>query len=73
MPDRLKPTSPAFAASQSRWHHNAFLGHAKMMLANCNTIIQSPTTTEHAKHCAKQIAGLTVELTEALRTRRDGK
>lgn len=55
MTDKLKSSSKAWIARQARWRHNGFIGSAKMMQAQCNAIIKSPTTTTDTKNLAAEI------------------
>lgn len=53
------------------WRHNSFFGYAAMMRAQCQSIIDAPTTTYEAKKAAQRILNLTHDLAEALKTRHE--
>lgn len=69
--DYLKPGSKEFYVRQSRWKHNSFTGHARMMQMQCQAILNSTTATDEAKAIAVRIENDAEMLGEALRTRRD--
>lgn len=70
--NKLSPQHPEWHKRQARWRHNAHIGSAAMMLANCNSIITSSTTTEESKETARKIATLAAYLRETLKTRKPG-
>lgn len=70
MTDTLQPGTKAWHDRQSRHHHNSFLGHAKMMQANANSILQSTTATDEARAVAMKIYNLANDLYTELKTRR---
>lgn len=51
--------------------HNALMGHAAMMVSQCNGIMNSSTATEEAKATAAHIQRLALLLREQLKTRKD--
>lgn len=53
------------------WRHNSFFGFAAMMRSQCQSIIDAPTTTYEAKKAAQRIFNLSLDLTEALKTRHE--
>jgi hypothetical protein len=65
------PLDEGEIARRKVWKHNSYFGHARMMQAQCENIIHSPTTTEAAKETARRIQMLTVLLTQNLKERVD--
>jgi len=53
------------------YRHNAMMGHAAMMVSQCNGIIASTSATEEAKATAAHIQRLALLLREQLNTRQD--
>lgn len=71
MTDKLAPGTKAWDARQRVWRHNAFTGHARMMEANLNSIIVSPSTTEGTKYIAREMLKKIPDLLSGLKTRID--
>lgn len=57
--------------SRELWKHNSFLGHAAMMQAQAQNIINADTTDEATKLIAREIRRLASELSLALKNRID--
>lgn len=53
------------------WRHNSFFGHARMMLAQCESIIHSPTTSPDTKATAQRISSEVHVLIKNLKVRID--
>jgi hypothetical protein len=47
--------SAAWLKRQSVWRHNGYIGSARMMEVQCNSIIDASTTTSEAKEIAVRI------------------
>ena len=60
----------AHAFPQHVWRHNSFMGMARMMEMNANTILTAPSTSSAAKVTAKLIKDLAILLDKQLRTER---
>ena len=69
MADKLKAGSKASFVRNEIWRHNSFHGHAVMMIANCNSIIDAKTTTRGSKILAQQIQVLAAKLKISLKDR----
>jgi hypothetical protein len=53
------------------WKHNSYFGFTALTRRNMLTIADAPSTTPRAQDLANQIAALTTELAEELKTRID--
>ena len=63
----------AWLQKQRVWRHNSYLGMAAMMQANCNSMLNSDSTTVAAKSIAQEIHDLIPHLQRELKTRIDPK
>lgn len=57
--------------SRELWKHNSFFGHARMMEAQCQVIIDAESTDPSTKLIAREIRRLARELSLALKNRID--
>lgn len=67
---RNKLTQEGWDFHQHVWRHNSFMGMAKMMLTNSNTILTSTSASAEAKAIAERIIPLARQLDAALRKER---
>ena len=55
----------------SVFRHNGFFGSARMMFAQSQAMLRSPTTTDETRELAQQISELSLKLNKSLKTRRE--
>lgn len=67
----MKPLTQAWLKRQRVHRHNSFVGHARMMQAQCQAIIEATSTTDEAKDDARLIYAHAADLAHALKKRID--